>query len=161
MHIQEMIQQRDALVARAMPPETLFEFTYADQDVIRLGARLNQTYAAALAVGRKGDYSAILERAKHAVEDYLAHFPPDRRRAIVRGALVSVYGAETPAADTAVWLARANGDQDSTQPGIGSSSVASLTIEALREIGLLDEIIATKEGLVIYPIELSRSARRE
>src|SRR5690606_12849256 len=76
-HIRQVIQQRDELVARAMPPETLFDPTYADQDAIRLGARLNQTYAAALAVGRKGESSGVLERARRAAEDYLAHFPPD------------------------------------------------------------------------------------
>jgi hypothetical protein len=32
------------------------------------------------------------------------------------------------------------------RPAIGHK-----TIDGLREIGLLDEIIATKEGLVVYP----------
>src|SRR5690606_21494988 len=118
-HIREMIRQRDELVARPMPPEALFDATYADQDAIRLGARLNQTYAAVLAMGKKGEYSDVLERAKHAVEDYLAHFPPDRRLTILRGALVSIYSSEQLAADTAAWLAGARKERDLTQPGIG------------------------------------------
>src|SRR5690606_32770028 len=61
-HIQDMVQRREELAVRAMPPAALFDSTYADQDIIRLGARLNQTYAAALAMGRKGRYSNVLER---------------------------------------------------------------------------------------------------
>lgn len=75
---------------------------------------------------------------------------------VVRGALVSVYGAEAPAADTAVWLANTRDEHGPSQPGIGRLSIASLTVEALREIQLLDDIIATKEGLVIYPAVLNR-----
>jgi hypothetical protein len=37
---------------------------------------------------------------------------------------------------------------------MGSASIAHQTIEALREVGLLDDIITTKEGLVIYPSEM-------
>ncbi|MGH2538589.1 MAG: hypothetical protein ACRDHL_14460, partial [Candidatus Promineifilaceae bacterium] len=96
-----------------------------------------------------------LERAKGAAEDYLAHFPPKQRRAMLRGALASAYKGETPAADTAAWLAPTTDERDLTRPGIGRSSVASLTIEALREIGLLDDIIATREGLVVYPAGLN------
>lgn len=62
-------------------------------------------------------------------------------------ALVSVYGKEEGGADTAVWLA---GDKDKS----GSESVAHQTIETLRELGILDDVIMTKEGLVVYPTEL-------
>lgn len=152
-HITEMGRRRDELAAQARPPQALFDRAQADPEAVRLGAGLNQAYAAALRTGKKGEFANVLERAKYAAEDYLAHFPPERRRAILRGALASVYGAEAPVADTAVWLAGAKGEQDSTQPGIGSPSVAALTIEALREIGLLGDIIPTKEGLVAYPME--------
>jgi hypothetical protein len=37
---------------------------------------------------------------------------------------------------------------------MGQPSIAHETIEALREIGVLDDIIATKEGLVVYPAAL-------
>jgi hypothetical protein len=42
----------------------------------------------------KGQHANVLERAKYAAEDYLAHFPPERRRMILLGALASVYGKE-------------------------------------------------------------------
>lgn len=153
-HIGEMIRRRGELVSRATPPKALFDATHGDQDAIQLGARLNQTHAAALAMGKKGKYSNVLERAKHAVEDYLLHFPPDRRSAILRGALASVYSRGKPGSDAAVWL---TGSRDHTgQSWIGSkqSSIAHETIVALREAGLLDDIIPTKEGLAVYPKQM-------
>ena len=39
----------------------------------------------------------------------------------------------------------------SISPGFEQFSIAHETIEALREIGLLDEIIVTKEEVVVYP----------
>lgn len=58
-------------------------------------------------------------------------------------------------ADTAVWLA---GDKDETEPPRRGmmSSVAHETIVTLRKIGLHDYIIATKEGLVVYPGQLDK-----
>ena len=154
-HITEMERRRDELTAQARPPLALFDYAQADPDAVRLGAGLNQAYAAALRTGKKGEFTNVLERAKYAAEDYLTHFPPERRRAILRGALASVYGAEAPAADTVVWLSNAKGELDSAQAGIGLSSVASLTIEALREIGLLDGLIATNAGVIVYPAEIN------
>jgi hypothetical protein len=119
-----------------------------DPEVVKLGAGLNKAYAAALRMGKKGQCTNILEQAKAAAEDYLAHFPPERRRAILLGALASVYGKEDGGADTAVWLAGSKGYQPQLQ-----TSIAHQTIEALREAGLLDDIIVTKEGLVFYPAQ--------
>jgi hypothetical protein len=151
-----MQQRRDELVALARPPERLFERVSAEE--IRLGAGLNQAYTAALRMGRKraasanparGQYASVLERAKEAAEDYLAHFPPERRGGILLGALASVYGKEQGGSDTAVWLAGHTSEPERLWPGSGH-----LTIEALRRIGLLDDIIVTKEGLVVYPAGL-------
>lgn len=54
----------------------------------------------------------------------------------------------------AVWLAESKGETDHPRPGIGSSSIAHETIEAFQEIGLLDEIVLTREGVVVYPVEM-------
>jgi hypothetical protein len=143
VHIQEMQQRRDELVAQARPPEGMVEGVSAEN--VRLGAGLNQTCAAALRMG-KGEYGNVLERAKVAVEDYLAHFPPERHGEILLGALASVYGKEGSGSDTAVWLGKSKGDLIQFQ-----TSIAHQTIEALRQVGLLNDIIETKEGLVIYP----------
>jgi hypothetical protein len=41
---------------------------------------------------------------------------------------------------------------------LGSVSIANYTVAGLREIGILDELILTKEGLVRYPGGLSAEA---
>lgn len=56
--------------------------------------------------------------------------------------------------DTAVWLAGRKEKKGQSLPGIGQSSIAHETIEALRQAGLLDDIVVTKEGIVIYPAKL-------
>jgi hypothetical protein len=65
-----------------------------------------------------------------------------------------VYGKEEGGADTAVWLAGSKEETGQSQPGIGQSPIAHETIEVLREIGLLDAILPTKEGLVVYPVDM-------
>ena len=154
-HIQAMQEKRDELVSQAQPPQAVLDAVEGDLKAVKLGAGLNKAYAAALRMG-KGQYASVLERARASAEDYLAHFPPERRGAILLGALASVYGKEDGGADTAVWLAAGKGEVDQPLPGIGPSSIAHKTIEALREIGLLDDVIDTKEGLVVYPAEIGR-----
>jgi hypothetical protein len=153
-HIAAMQMKRDELAAQARPPQAVLDVALADPEAVKLGAGLNKAYAAVLRMGKKGQYTNVLERAKAAAEDYLAHFPPERRGAILLGALASVYGKEDGGADTAVWLAESKEETGQSQPGIGQISIAHETIEALRQVGLLDDILVTKEGLVVYPSEM-------
>ncbi len=132
----------------------------ADPDAVKLGAGLNKAYTAALRMG-KGQYANVLERAKVTAEDYLAHFPPERRGAILLGALASVYGKEDGVADTAVWLAESIEEIGRIEPAIGQVSIAHETIEALRNVGLLDDIVLTKEGLIVYPTGLDQFMQDE
>jgi len=149
-HIQVMQEKRDKLVSQARPPQPVLDAALADPKAVQLGAGLNKTYAATLRMG-KGQYASVLERARASAENYLAHFPPERRGAILLGALASVYGKEEGGMDTAVWLAGGKGEADQPLPGMGPTSIAHETIEALREIGVLNDILPTKEGLVVYP----------
>jgi hypothetical protein len=48
------------------------------------------------------------------------------------------------------------GKAEQLLPGIGPSSIVHETIKAFRKIGLLVDIIDTKEGLVVYPVEMMR-----
>lgn len=153
-HIQAMQDKRDELVSQARPPQAVLDAALADPEAVKLGAGLNKAYAVALRMG-KGQHANVLERAKAAAEDYLAHFPPKQRGAILLGALASVYGKEGGGADTAVWLAGDRGKDDQSQP---QTSIAHQTIEALREAGLLDDLIMTKEGLIVYPSPLAIEA---
>ncbi|MCB8985808.1 MAG: hypothetical protein H6659_18415 [Ardenticatenaceae bacterium] len=156
-HIQAMQEKRDELVSQARPLQAVLDAALADPEAVQLGAGLNKAYATALRMG-KGQYASVLERARVAAEDYLAHFPPEQRGAILLGALASVYGKEDGRADTAVWLAGSKEETGSSQPGVEQISIAHQTIEALRGIGLLDHIISTKEGVVVYPAEMMKES---
>lgn len=156
-HIQAISAKRDELVQQAQPPPALFE--HVTEEDVRLGAGLNQAFAAALNIHKKkskgqppaanGRPPTALDHARQATEDYLAHFPPSRWGGILRGALVSVYQQEERGSDAAAWL---GGERD--EAGKRQVGIAGVTVEALREVGLLDEIIPTKEGLVIYPAQM-------
>ncbi|MBK8900265.1 MAG: hypothetical protein IPM53_03710 [Anaerolineaceae bacterium] len=103
----------------------------------------------------KGQHNNVLERARYGAEDYLIwHTSPRAAWNDFVGALASVYGKEEGGADTAVWLAGDKDEAEPSRPGIGQSSMAHETIEALRKIGLLHDIIDTKEELVVYPAEM-------
>ncbi|MCB8980654.1 MAG: hypothetical protein H6657_24860 [Ardenticatenaceae bacterium] len=144
-HIQAIEEKRDDLVNQARPPQAVLDAALAEPEAVPLGAGLNKVYAATLRMG-KGQHASVLGRAKVAAEDYLAHFPPERQGAILLGALANVYGKEDGGADTAVWLGKGKNDLTQLQ-----TSIAHHTIEALRKTGLLDDILVTKEGLVVYP----------
>jgi hypothetical protein len=86
-------------------------------------------------------------RARLAVVDYLSCLPPQKRPSIMLGALASVYGQERVVMDTAVWLDASEKKQLSPwQEGV---SPAQAMMDALREVGMLDEVIQTKEGLLV------------
>ncbi len=148
-HIQVMQQKQDELVSQARPPQVVLEA--ADLKAVKLGAGLNKAYAAALRRG-KGQNVSPLEQAKAAVEDYLMHFPPEQLGTILLGALASVYGKEDSGVDTAVWLTKSEIESNAI-------SVASQTIQTLRSLGLLDDLLFTKEGLIIYPRGLDAEER--
>lgn len=156
-HIQAMHEKRDELVQQTQPPAALFE--HVTEEDVRLGAGLNQAFAAALNIHKKkpkrqppaanSQPPTALDHARQATTDYLTHFPPSWWGGILRGALVSVYQQEERGSDAAAWLGGERGESGKRQPGI-----AGVTVEALREAGLLGEIIPTKEGLVVYTAEI-------
>jgi hypothetical protein len=95
------------------------------------------------AKGRLSDED--FDQARIETERYLAQFPEEQHTSILCGAMVSAYMSETPESDAAIWLP---GEKTETgrKPGIAHKS-----IQALREIGVLDEIAETPDGLVAYP----------
>jgi hypothetical protein len=131
-----------------MPPRAVFDSVFGEPEVIKLGSGLNQTYARTIkqalkARGRLTDED--FEQARIATERYLDQFPEEQQTGILRGAMVSAYMSETPESDAAIWLPGEKTDEG-REPGIAHKS-----IEALREIGVLDEIAQTRDGLVAYP----------
>jgi hypothetical protein len=81
--------------------------------------------------------------------------------------MVSAYMGEAPTSDTALWLM---GGVDESQSSSGLSrqrnvqatrrkaGVARKSIQALREVGVLDEIAQTAGGVVVYPGAATRQA---
>ncbi len=147
-HITQVEAERDRLAAASMPPRAVFDSAFDDPETINLGGGLNQTYARALkrALRENGKLSdEDYDRARIEAEAYLGRFPAEQQTAILRGAMVSAYMGDTPESDAAIWLP---GEKTETGrlPGIANKS-----IQALREIGVLDEIAQTPDGLVSYP----------
>jgi hypothetical protein len=165
-HIADMKVKRDELAAQARPPEAVIQAALADPEMVALGAGLNQRFAAILNSRDKGQYQSVLERARLGVVDYLSYFPPQQRQRILLGALGSVYGGggeeggqgkTAVSSDIAAWL-DAFGEEALPQlgwrPWLTGLSPARETMAALRQVGVLDELVETKEGLVVYPAGL-------
>ena len=140
--------------------------TLADPEMVALGAGVNQRFAAILNSRDKGQYQSVLERARLGVVDYLSYFPPQQRQRILLGALGSVYGGggkeggqgkTAVGSDIAAWL-DAFGEEALPQlgwrPWLTGLSPARETMAALRQVGVLDELVETKAGLVVYPAGL-------
>ncbi len=147
-HITEVEGECDRLAASAMPPRAVFDSAFDDPETIKLGGGLNQTYARALkrALREKGKLSdEDYDRARAETEAYLNEFPEERQTSILRGAMVSAYMGDTAESDAAIWLP---GEKTETGRKLG---IANKSIQALREIGVLDEIAQTENGLVSYP----------
>jgi hypothetical protein len=125
----------------------LFDSVAGDKEAVQLGRRLNQLFAAGLN-GRSGPADQpSLQKARLQVDRFLGHFPPAQQRRILRGALVSIYQGDMLASDAVAWLAG-----ERAMPT--SSSLAQRTVQALREIGMLDDLLLTKVGVVVYPTEI-------
>jgi hypothetical protein len=147
-HIQTISEKRDALVRQTMPPRAIFDHTFAQSETIALGAKLNQVYTSTIKQIAKNkseltqeDYDA----ARHTAEQYLHNFPNDMQTSILRGAIVSAYLRNEPGSDAALWLAGAKIE------GGRKSSIGQQTVQALREVGVLDEIANIDGRVTTYP----------
>ena len=148
-HITTFKQQRDELVKTAMPPAVVFDhaFNSSDLALIEAGAELHRVYHNALRLLRMAKGRLALtdyEAARVQAEGYVNGFSQEEQPALLRGAIVSAYLLDTPV-DTALWLSGVRTDQGRL-PGI-----AHKTMQALREIGVLDEVGETSEGVLAYP----------
>jgi hypothetical protein len=149
-HIRRVEEAREELAARARPPAAALEGV--DEEMVRLGAGLNRVFAAALNREDETSFVDRLPQARRAVAEYLSCFPPEKRPFIMQGALASVYGEEAGegASDAALWLSALEADE-AAQPWQATVSPAGETMAALRAAGVLDEIVETRAGLVVYP----------
>jgi hypothetical protein len=146
-HITWYKAQRDEALAIAAPPQALLDVALAQPETIELGAGLNQAYGRTMKqLQRKrplGLLPADHEQLRQTAEDYLARFRPEQQTAILRGAMASAYLNGT--SDAAVWLPGKKTD-DGRLPGVASKSM-----EALREIGVLDRLGMLDGEVTVYP----------
>jgi len=151
-HIDAFRQQRDELVSRTMPPVTLFDHAFnADERAhIQTGVELNKLYSVTrgklLHNKRSGQRldEADMQVIRQQLDHFLSRFDETEHGAILRGALVAAYLSDEPS-DAALWMLGEKTDQG-TLPGM-----AQRTIQALREIGILDEVGTVDGGVVRYP----------
>ncbi len=148
-HITAFAQTRDEVMKAAMPPAAVFDHVFNEGDLssIEAGAGLHHAYnnAIRLLLRRKNTLSPEdYETGRIEAEAYLNRFPQEQHSAILRGAIVSGYMREQPL-DKVLWLAGAKTETGRT-PGI-----AAKTIQALREIGVLQDIGEASRGLLAYP----------
>ncbi len=148
-HIAAFEQEREELAASAMPPAAVFDhvFNASDLALIQAGEGLHHAYHNALRLQRRQKLALLpedYEVAREQAEQYLAQFPIEQHSAILRGAIVSAY-MKDEVRDRVLWLPGAKTAQGRA-PGI-----AHKTIQALREIGVLQEVGETSVGLVAYP----------
>lgn len=145
-HIRTIKAQRDHLMVKTIPPLALFQHVFEQPETLQQGAKLSQLYTGALPwVRGKRRRSGSYELARQRSQAYLARFPPDRQTAVLCGALAHYYLKTSTGHDGAAWQIGER-VEEGRKPGI-----AQLTIRALREIGILDELAETETGIVRYP----------
>ncbi len=151
-HIEDFRAQRDALVAKTMPPARLFDHAFnADQrEWLSTGAEFNKLYSVTrgkiLHGKRAGDKltDADMNAIRTQLDHYLSRFDEGDQNAILRSALVSTYMSDDPS-DAALWLTGEKTERGQL-PGM-----AQKTIRALREMGVLDEVGVVNGRVIRYP----------
>jgi len=148
-HIAEFEKAREKLMQEAMPPAAIFDHAMneSEQEMVEVGAGLHYVYNNALRLlsKQKGhlepdDY----DQARLKAEAYLNRYPPEQHGAILRGAIVAAYLSEKRK-DSMLWLRGAKTD-NGYAPGM-----AQRTMQALRDIGVLQEVDLTSIGVIAYP----------
>ena len=82
----------------------------------------------------------------------IAKYPPDARPAIVRAAMVSAYMNDNPNSDAAVWVPGPETEYGRLQ------GISDITLDALREAGLLEKVVETEDGVITYPETVTEQA---
>jgi hypothetical protein len=137
-HIEAVEARRDELMRQAMPPQTLFDVAH-DEAHYTEGAAFNSLYTRTLQTSPHS-----YDRARQACENDLYK---EEARQIIRAALANYYLNDDHNGNAAAcWQYGQRLPDGGRAPGI-----AQMTLDALREIGLLDELDTTGSGLLVYP----------
>ena len=159
-HVQRAREVRDEMIQDTRPPKELFDYALERPELFDAGARLNQRYAGARnkiqaqADAEKRDMTeAEWDMVRQIAIDELNRTPPEDRGRVLLGSIASIYMRKNPGNDGVAWLMGPKNEKGLRDPGF-----AQLTIEEMRKIGVLDEILPdpTGRGLIRY-----RSPQRE
>lgn len=155
-HVSRVRDIRDEMVQDTRPPQKVMDYALDRPDLVKAGARLNQVYAQAI---RKQRTEAQSENRDMTNDDYerarlVAYselektIPEDRGRVLV-GSIASVYMRDKPGNDGVAWLMGQRNENGLRDPGF-----AQMTIQEMRKIGVLSEIIEdpTGRGLIRYQV---------
>lgn len=142
-HISHIEQQRDDLLETLQLPDAVYAPLFERPDMLDAGSVLNKIYRTAVRPKQGGDATPEdFARARQAVQDFVGKYAPQERELVLLGSLVSA--TMMGKSDTAAWL---DGEQD----GKRTKGLAHDTMNALRGLGLLDEVQSIDGRVVTYP----------
>ena len=153
-HVERVKEIRDEMVEETRPPKALFDYAFERPELLDAGARLNQRYAGAVNKIRDQAWvegrslsSDDWESARQIAIQELNRTPAEDRGRVLLGSIASVYMRERPGNDGVAWLMGPKNENGLRDPGF-----AQLTMEEMRKIGVLDDILPdpTGRGLIRY-----------
>jgi len=155
-HIERVKGICDERVQGTRPPKVLFDYVFERPDLFEAGARLNQRYAAAVNLIRdQAKFEGRLisaedwESARQVAIQELNRSPAEDRGRVLLASIASVYMREKPGNDGVAWLMGPKNENGLRDPGF-----AQLTMDEMRKIGILDDILPdpTGRGLIRYRV---------
>ena len=160
-HINYNEAERDLIMSQTMPPIEVFNIAYRSSSLLTQGARFNQIYTSCLpwAQGRRhqnqrspATIEECLEKSRQETSAYLAQVSEgdaQSRYELLLAATSHYYS--NPAhigRDESIWQL----GEKNPHTGIREKGIAQETIQALREVGVLDEISRLECGRIVrYP----------
>lgn len=151
--VTQLTEFRDEQVAAARPADAVFN-AVMQEGLLREGKEFNQVHAQVTRRVRKSpgmldEQGRFTQDARNQIaqelETHLASYSDSHtERAVLRAAYVSGYLDDKNRKDSAVWTTGIK-TEFGQKPG-----VAQKTLEALREVGVIGEVVDTDSGIVVF-----------
>lgn len=157
-HINYIQAERDVIMAQTMPPIAVFNVTYQSTDLLTEGARFNQIYTGRLPWAQRRrqqnpmTIEESLEQARQDTSTYLDQMSRGDRQAryeLLLAATSHYYSnPDHIGRDESVWQLGIKNPHTGTR----EKGIAQDTIQALREVGVLEQISRLDNGRIVrYP----------
>lgn len=141
-HIVWYDSEIERIAADTMPP---IEVLSEGKKHLAKGAELKRIYGQIIQSATEPS-DETFEEARKTSEKYLAQYSESERKNVLLGAIVQSYlMSENRVSDSVVW--QMGGTKED---GTRESGIAQMTLEALRDIGVIGKRIETAEGAVLY-----------